>query len=948
MKISQTAAAVLAPIAVFATTVNAAANPPATIGSIVENNGLARNGWLVVRTPTILQMNRSAALSTDERSSIDNYDALLKLKTDRATRYDVMNRIAALHVQLAARRLDLAHDEIGKAAEVYRALLVSLPGDPENDTTLYRLAHMYQLLGDDDACAAALTTLVTTYPRSSLIADSAFRAAQIRYSQSRYADAAKLYPVALVEGGKTYVLPAEYMLAWSDYQLGKYRDALPLALSILDKALPPGDVADPLTALNGVESSHTEMASDALRLADLSFIALGGSDPVGTYFDAARYRPRFDALLYASVSQRLLDRQRYGDAAAIDAAFVASHPDHPLAPRFGKQQIAALARGGFTHQAADAKARFVMLFEPGATYWKGNPPSPEVLADVHDQLVELAHYRHASVQAIPADRRAERDAAFAVAAAMYEKLLADFPDDPNKHTIELSLADALLDGGKPEDAAVRYHRVAYDYPVDDIASGAALAEVQTDRVLADRATGDAHRDALLKSVAASVALALRFPRHPQRDAVLVRAAQDLHGLGEDTRAIELAMPLTDPRTGSLDASLRAQAWAVVADAQFARHDYLAAQSAYASLLSGAPAEGRPAIVEQLALSVYRQGETARAGGDLKAAAARFEQVGIVAPGAGIVAQANYDAAHAYAALKDWPSVVRVLGSFRERYASSRLTADTDKLLADAYFNDHQYRAAIGPYARIAARRSEAADVRAEAGWFVARSQDKAGDRIATVAAYTAYLAQNDSNLTRSIDARERLAALSADANDASGQRRWLESIIQADASAGPRADRHTHFEAAKATLELARLDAARASRIVLRLPLDAVLPRRKAALEAALKHFDACVAYGFEDTTTTATLEAGAAYLAFAVAIEQIAPPRRLSAIALDAWRSTLGKEAQPFYTKARAAFEANLSRARDGSWDDSIRASARQLAAMDPDTYGKNDERDANDTDWR
>ncbi|WP_175761781.1 tetratricopeptide repeat protein [Burkholderia anthina] len=948
MKISQMAVAMIAPITLIAATVHAADNPPATIGSIVENNGLARNGWLVVRTPTILQMNRSAALSADERSSIENYDALLKLKTDRATRYDVMNRVAALHVHLAARRPDLARDEIRKASEVYGALLASLPGYPDNDATLYRLAHMYQVLGDDDACAAALTTLVNTYPHSPLIADSAFRAAQIRYSQSRYADAAKLYPVALVEGGKTYVLTAEYMLAWSDYQLGKYRDALPLALSILDKALPPGDVADPVAALSGVEPAHADMAADALRLVDLSFIALGGSDPVGTYFDAARYRPRFDALLYASVSQRLLDRQRYGDAAAIDAAFVASHPDHPLAPHFAKQQIAALARGGFTEQAADAKAGFVTRFEPGTSYWKGKAPSPEVLADVHNQLVELAHYRHATAQAIPSDRKVERDARFAVAAAIYEKLLADFPDDSNKQAIELSLADVLLDGGKSEDAAARYHRVAYNYPVDDIASGAALAEVQTDRVLADRLTGDAHREALLKSVAASVALAARFPRHPERDAVLVRAAQDLHGLGDVAHAIELATPLTDPRTGTQDASLRAQAWAVVADAQFARHDYQAAQSAYASLLSSAPVEGRAAIVEQLALSVYRQGETARDSGDMKAAAAHFEQVGIVAPGAGIVAQADYDAAYAYTAVKDWPSVVRVLESFRERHPRSRLAADTDKLLADAYFNDHQYRAAIGPYARIAGRRSEAADVRAEAGWFVARSQDKAGDRTATVAAYTAYLAQNDSNVARSIDARERLAALSADANDASGQQRWLESIVQADASAGARADRSTHFEAAKAALELGRLDAARADRIALRLPLDAILPRRKAALEAALKHFDAAAAYGFEDTTTTATLEAGAAYLAFAVAIERIAPPRGLSAAELDAWRSTLGKEAQPFYAKARAAFEANLSRARGGAWDDSIRSSARQLAAIDPDTYGKTDERDANDTNWR
>lgn len=923
---------------------------PNTVGELVESNGLATNGWLVVKTPSIVRMNRSTQLDTDERSAIDNYDALLKLKASDTVRADTMSHIAWLNLDLAQRHPTSASRELQTAITVYRRLSNELPADPGRDKTLYQLARAYQLAGEDDACIGALTELTQRYPHSSLAADAAFRAGEMLYAQGRYPAAAAQYEIALTEGGATFSALAQYKLAWSDYKQRRYALALPLALTLLDRYLPPGTLADPKAALAAVSGPHAEITADSLRLVDLSFIALGGADPIGTYFVGERYVPRFDALLYASVADRLLSRQRYGDAAALDAAFVAAHADHPLAPLFLKRQIAALDRGGFTQQEADAKAQYIAHFEPGAPYWHGHTPDPAVLADVHEQLGQLARYRQARAQAMPTVAGAEREAAFAAAATAYQKLLDDFPNDPNRQDVELSFADTLLQGGHAADAAQRYDRVAYQYPAGPVASGAAFAEVQTYRALADNATGTARQAALLHSVDASVKLAAHFPTHPQRDAVLVRAAQDLHGIGDDARALAIATPLTDPHTGALDPALRRQALTVVADAHFARHEYAAAQSAYAALLAtadSAPA-GHSVLAEQLAQSIYRQGEAARDAGDLRTAAAAFANVSAATPDATLVAQADYDAAHAFVALKDWPAAERMLEQFRQRFASNPLIPDADKMLADAYYADGRYGQAAAPYERIAARTSETAAVRVDAAWFAASSADKAGDGARAATAYASYLSMGDPDTRRAIAVRERLAQLAETAHDTASQRRWLQSIVDADTAAGAQRDAGTRLAAARAALTLGRLDAAAAQQVALTMPLDASLARRRKTMQTALQAFDRAAGYDFAETTTAALLETGIAYHAFAQAIEAIAPPRGASAADLENWHAALAKEAQPFDAKARAALEVNLSHAGAGVWNESIRISAQLLAQMDPALYGKSDERDANDPNLR
>lgn len=921
-----------------------------TVGSLVESNGMAKDGWLVVRTPTILSAERSSQLVTDERSAIVNFNALLDLSANDAIRADAMRRVAWLNLRIAQRSLAPRSEQLVTAIVLYERLLKELPDDAENDVTLYQLAHAYQLEGRDDASIDALTRLTASFPHSALVGDAAFRAGELLYSKGRFAEAQAQYSIALDDGGKNLIDPARYKLAWSEYKQGKYSAAVPMAFLALDKYLPPGDLSDPDKSLGAVDGAHAELVADSLRLADLSLIAMGGGDAIGKYFAEAKYEPRFGVLLYASVATMLLVRQRYGDAAAVDAAFVERHPDHPLAPIFLKHQIDALDRGGFVEQEAQAKAQYIAHFEPGASYWHGKKPDAEIMANVHTQIGDLAQYQHARAQALPAASKVERAAAFALAANTYQKLLDDFPDDSKRQEVEMQLGDTLLEADRMDEAARRYDHVAYDFGNSAIASAAALAEVQTYRSEASTMTGDTQHSVLLKSVDASVRLAATFPGHPQKNAVLVRAAQDLHGMGEDARAITVAAPLTDPRAGGVDPASRQQALAVVGDAHFARHEYAAAEASYAALLATAgtlPVE-RTAVVDQLAASIYRQGEAARDAGDMRTAANAFARVGEVTPDATLRANADYDAGRALVVLKDWSAAETMLEGFRSRFASNRLLPDADRMLADAYYADSKYPKAGLAYQRIATRREEPVAVRVDAAWLAAQSNDRIGDDTRTALAYETYLTFNDGNVRRVIAARERLAQLADTRHDSITQRRWLKSVVDADMAAGVQRDDATRFAAANAVLTLGRLDAADAQRIGLTMPLATSLPRRQKAMQAAASEFNAVAGYGLADTTTAAALDMGVMYRSFADAIQKITPPPGTRADDLNVWHAALVKEAQPFDAKATAALEANVVRSAQGVWNRSVQISAHLLADMNPAVYGKNDEREASDADLR
>ena len=156
-----------------------------------------------------------------------------------------------------------------------------------------------------------------------------------------------------------------------------------------------------------------------------------------------------------------------------------------------------------------------------------------------------------------------------------------------------------------------------------------------------------------------------------------------------------------------------------------------------------------------------------------------------------------------------------------------------------------------------------------------------------------------------LDARQTLADLARDANDADGRKRWLEEIIVADRAAGAERTDRTKFLAANAALELARpLDAA-ARAIRLALPLEKSLPAKRKALEAALGAYGRAEEYGVAQVTTASAYRDGRPLPAPRQALLDSDRPRDLDADELEQYDVLLEEQAFPFEEKAIGIHEA-------------------------------------------
>lgn len=928
----------------IATSAHAAGNPPGTVGSVASSNGLTRDGYLQVRTPSILRVEPVPAVEPNARAAIEQYDRLVALNPDAATAAESLRRAADLRVQLAdadsASGQGFHVADVRRAIAGYQRLLADYPQSPDNDRALYQLARAHQLIDEAEPAIAALHRLGTEYPQSVRAADADFRAGELLFARARYEEAAPSYARLLARGPDTpFYEHAQYKYAWALYKQSEYDAAASVFLAILDRDLPGGTLQDPDTALSGVARDKAERARESLRVAALCFAALGGGPALSAHFERATPASRMETLVYAALGRLLLDKERFTDAAGSYVAFVDRHPSHVRAPAFQTLAIAALRQGGFAEQALRAQQAFVARYAPDAAYWNGRERDAQVMAQVREHLDALARTQHAQAQQI--SEPAPRQAAYLLAADWYRRGLDGFPDDPRAAETELLLADALLEGGKVSEAARQYEHNAYAVPAHARAPLAALAAVQAWQRQVRETQGSAHADAQRASIAAALQLATSFPDHPQRTQVLMAAAEDQFELGELDPAAESAARVLQAHP---EPALRRGALGVIADARYAQKRYADAEAAYQQLvpITDPSGEARLKALEQLASSVYRQAEVAREAGDLRAAALHFARVASVAPNSSIRAAADYDAASALFALEDWAPAATALEAFRSRHADHARVADADKKLALAYEKSQRPAQAAEALTRVALRDTESGQTRRVAAWSAAQLYEQAQLPEPNRRALLYYVSTYPQPLDPAMQARQRLAELSLAQHDRVAQRHWLDEIVRSDAAAGAARSASSQRYAAQASLEIGRLDAAQARGLMLVAPLEQSLARRRSATEISIRALERAAAYGFADITSAATYELASVYADLGRALLHSERPARLSGEALEQYGLLIEEQAYPFEEKAIEAHEINLSRLRNGLWNDDIRKSVTALGELSPGKYAKQERREA------
>jgi tetratricopeptide (TPR) repeat protein len=187
-----------------------------------------------------------------------------------------------------------------------------------------------------------------------------------------------------------------------------------------------------------------------------------------------------------------------------------------------------------------------------------------------------------------------------------------------------------------------------------------------------------------------------------------------------------------------------------------------------------------------------------------------------------------------------------------------------------------------------------------------------------------------------LDARQTLADMARDANDAAGRKHWLEDIIVADRAAGAERSDRTKFLAANAALELARPldDTARSIRLAL--PLEKTFAAKRKALEAALAGYAKAEEYGVAHVTTASAYAMADLYRHLGKALMDSDRPKNLDADELEQYDVLLEEQAFPFEDKAIGIHERNARLAAQGVYDEWVQKSYADLAQLKPGRYAR------------
>ena len=879
----------------------------------------------------------------DENKAIAAYSAFLDVAPKAAQRSEAMRRLGDLEMDSADNRFAAGDGKVDAtdyraAIGRYQTFLTTYPKDPGNDRVLYQLARAYEQNGQLEVALKTLDRLVTEYPQTAYRDEAHFRRGEMLFATRDYVRAEKAFATVL-SGDKSNVYQERslYMQGWSLFKQGRLEDALHPFFGVLDLKLAKlGSENDgELESLTDLTRADRELVEDTFRVMSLCLQNLQGADSIPAYItrDARR---GYEFRVYQQLGELYIRQDRVKDAADTFGAFVRRFPLHAQAPLLQTRVIEIYERAGFGNLALEAKKEYVARYGINSEFRRANPQGWERAQPlVKAHLAELARHYHAQAQ------KTKNTADYQEAVRWYRSYLASFPNDPQAAQNNFLLAELLYEDTRFSEAAIEYEKSAYQYPAHAKSADAGYSALLSYAAQEKRGVPTAEVPALQHSgVDSALRFAKAFPADPRAGVVLTNAAEKLYALHDPEQAAGVAQQVLTLEPPAAAAQRRI-AWTVIAHTSFERGAFDKSEKAYAEVLTLTPEKdpARAALVQRQAASVYKQGEQARDAGQLREAVGHFTRVGTLSPQSAEHAAAQYDAAAALIALKDWDAAARTLEDFRQRFPKNPLQEQVGNKLAVAYTEKGSWAQAAGEFERMAATQKDpklARDTLWQAAELYDKSAEKSGSRASAARVYTQYLKQYPLPLEPALEARYRLARIAKDDGAPARELALMKEIFQADQAGGSARTDRTRYLGANAALALAEPVVNDYRKVALVEPLAKQLKLKKTKLEEALKAYAVAANYGVADVTTAATYQTASLYQDFGKSLIASQRPKKLSKTELEQYNVMLEEQAYPFEEKATELHEVNARRAATGIYDKWVKNSFTALRELRPVRYGK------------
>jgi len=821
-----------------------------------------------------------------------------------------------------------------EAIALYKRLLTEYPSYKNSDQVLYQMARAYDELGRTDEAMETMEQLIRANPNSEHYDEVQFRRGEYFFTRRKFRDAEKAYSAIVSLGPKSsYHELALYKLGWTFYKQELYEDALHKYMALLDYKVSIGYDFD-----QKHQKEDERRVADTFRAVSLSFTNLGGPDAVHEYFSKFGNRA-YEDRVYSNLGEHYLAKLRYDDAAKTYKAFLELYPFHRAAPRFSMRVVETFTKGGFPKLVLESKREFASKYGLQAEYWRHNKPeeSPEALAYLKTNLKDLATHYHAEYQST--QDASEKLANYQEALRWYGDYLKSFPSDAESPAINYRLADLLFENKDFGEAAKQYERTAYGYPTHSQSAAAGYAAVYAYRQQLKDTAKEQQEAVKRATIASSLKFADTFPDHAEAAGVLGGAADDLYEIKDYRPALDAAQRVIDKYPGA-ELPIRRSAWIVIAHGSFELAEYPQAEHAYSQVLTLTPEAdpSRAGLVDNLAASIYKQGEIARNAKDYRAAADHFLRIRTAAPTSSIRATAEYDAGAALVALQDWTSAAEVLEAFRSTYPKDKMHGEATKLIARAYRESGQLSRAAAEYDRLASE-SEDPALRGEALLAAGDLYQQSNASDNAVDAYRRYLNEFPSPVETALETRFKISEIYKATHDESLYQKELAEIVRIDRAAGSKRTSRTRTLAARSALVLAEQLYRDFAAVKLRQPFETSLKEKQQRMDATIDAMNQLVEYEIADVTAAATYYMAETYFDFSRSLKESERPTDLQAADLEKYEADLDETAFPFEEKAIKVHEKNMELLHAGVLDEWTEKSLSRLGELMPGRYAKKEE---------
>lgn len=888
-------------------------------------------------------------IPANEERAIQAYREFLQAAPNAPQRPQAMRRLGDLAMEAADTRAATAGSgapadpDYATAIARYQDYLKAYPNAEDTDRVLYQLARAQEQGGQLETALKTLDRLVANHPRTRYLDEAQFRRGELLFTARQYPAAERAYQTVLATPDSVFRERALYMHGWSVFKQGKLEEALHSFFGVLDLKLADLGTDAPLEEVESLSRADRELLEDTFRVTSLSLENLQGAASIPAYITSDARRS-YEFRVYGELAGLYLRQDRPKDAADTLTAFVRRQPQHAQAPSMQAQVIEIHQQAGFATLALDAKRDYVARYGADSDYRRANPEAWErsqPLLKTH--LTELATHHHAAAQ------KSRSPAEVQEAVRWYRAWLAAFPEAPEAPKQHFLLAELLFENQQFAASAAEYETSAYRFPAHpqsaDAGYAALLSYVEQDKRAQAENRAAEHTALQTTQVDSGLRFAERFPSDARTPAVLTNAAERLYNLGQGERAATVAQQVIALQPPA-EPALRRVAWTVVAHTAFEAGAHERAEAAYGEVLALTPANdgGRAALTERLAAAIYKQGEQARSAGQTQAAAGHFARVASAAPDSSVRTAAQFDAAAAQLALKDWAGAAATLEDFRRRFPRHALAEQVPARLALAYTELGRWPEAAAEYERVAAGPTASNDpaLARSAQWQAAELYDKAAAqgspaaRAQAAKAWERYLRQHPRPLEPALEARHRLAQIAEADRQPAQALAWQREILAADQAGGAERTGRTRTLAAMAALALAEPVRVGYEQVKLVEPLQRQLKLKKARMEEALKAYAVAADYGVAEVTTAATYQTASVYQDFGKSLIGSERPKKLSKLEREQYDVLLEEQAFPFEEKAIELHELNAGRATQGVYDEWVKKSFVALRGLRPVRWGK------------